>query len=143
MSDCNAVLFYLTAHICTILKYVSFSLIYYSVVLVRSPVRYSTYRGAIEELMIGDEKVGLWNFKNAQNVAPAMERDRFIDLHTETGLRFQGNGYAILDRKQFPLRERSAITFRFKTRSKNGLIFLVGKGRKYMAIYMGKVFIKN
>lgn len=40
----------------------------------RSPVRYSTFRGAIEDLTIGDEKVGLWNFKDAQNVAPANER---------------------------------------------------------------------
>jgi laminin alpha 3/5 len=104
--------------------------------VVRSPVRYSTYRGSIEDLVIGDEKVGLWNFKDAQNVAPALERDKFIDLHAETGLRFQGNGYAILDRTQFPLRERSAIGFQFKTRAKNGLIFLVGRGKKYMAIYM-------
>lgn len=35
--------------------------------VVRSPVRYSTYRGAVEDLMIGDEKVGLWNFKYAQS----------------------------------------------------------------------------
>jgi len=38
------------------------------------PVKSSTYRGNVEELTIGGEKVGLWNFKDAENVAPALEK---------------------------------------------------------------------
>jgi len=55
-------------------------------------------------------------------------------LKPETGLRFQGNGYAIVNSRQFPIKEQSDIAFKFKTRAKNGLLFLAGKGRKFMSI---------
>lgn len=52
------------------------------------------------------------------------------------GLRFLGNGYAVLDRTRFPLVYRSALKLKFKTTAKNGLMFLVGKGRKFMSLEM-------
>lgn len=39
-----------------------------------NPVRQSNFRGSIEDLTIGEEKVGLWNFRDAQNVAPTLGR---------------------------------------------------------------------
>ena len=41
---------------------------------VKSPVRHTSFRGVIEDLVIGDEKVGLWNFKEGQSLNPAYER---------------------------------------------------------------------
>lgn len=40
----------------------------------RNPVKYSSFRGVVEDLKIGEEKVGLWNFKDSQNLQPAYER---------------------------------------------------------------------
>ena len=61
-------------------------------------------------------------------------RDRFVDLRPQTGLRFQGNGYAILDRTPYRFKEQSAIRLSFQTRSPTGLLFLVGRGRKYLSL---------
>lgn len=100
----------------------------------RNPVKFSTFRGAVEELKIGDEKVGLWNFKDSQNLNPADGRDKLINLKAETGLRFLGNGYAILNRRPEAFGRRTGITIHFRTRAKSGLIFLVGRGRKFLSI---------
>lgn len=100
----------------------------------RHPIKFSNYRGVIEDLQIGEEKVGLWNFKEAQNLNPAHLRDKLVNLKVETGLRFIGNGYAILNRTQYSFRRRSAIQLKFQTRASRGLIFLVGRGRKYLSI---------
>lgn len=40
----------------------------------RNPVKFSSFRGVVEDLRIGEEKVGLWNFKDSTNVQPAYER---------------------------------------------------------------------
>lgn len=63
-------------------------------------------------------------------------RDKLVNLKVETGLRFLGNGYAILNRTLYSFKQRSAIQLKFQTRAKSGLIFLVGRGRKYLSIEM-------
>jgi len=39
-----------------------------------NPVGQSDFRGSIEDLTIGDEKVGLWNFRDALNISTALGR---------------------------------------------------------------------
>lgn len=40
----------------------------------RNPARHSSYQGSIEDLTIGGQRVGLWNFRDAVQVTPALGR---------------------------------------------------------------------
>ena len=57
---------------------------------------------------------------------------------TADGLRFDGIGYAIIDRHSYDFDDevshRMSMQFHFKTIVNNGLMFLVGKGRKFLGI---------
>ena len=57
------------------------------------------------------------------------------------GLKFGGNGYVIMARGRFSAAGASAVRFKFKTFSPDGLMFLMGKDRDYLSIEMqdGKV----
>ncbi|KAJ8973565.1 hypothetical protein NQ317_009589 [Molorchus minor] len=83
--------------------------------------------GEIEDLVIGNTPVGLWNFNYAYNTRGAMERNKLVNLAPSTGYRFNGNGYVILDGSSYTLRARSSIQLMFKTFANNGLLFLAGK----------------
>lgn len=56
-------------------------------------------------------------------------RDKLRNLMPSTGYRFSGNGYAILNARQYAVRTRSIIELKFKTFSPHGLLFLYGKGK--------------
>ncbi|ODM92461.1 Laminin subunit alpha-4 [Orchesella cincta] len=63
----------------------------------RNPVKFSTFRGVVEDLQIGEEKVGLWNFKDSQNLSPAYETGGRVDKFEAGGKRGfvlgKDNGY--------------------------------------------------
>ncbi|EDV96510.1 laminin subunit alpha [Drosophila grimshawi] len=97
------------------------------------------FTGEMENLRIGDENVGLWNFVYGEdNNQGVRERDKLLDEQKPvTGLRFKGNGYAQLNTRQINFRARSSIQFRFKAErdASNGLLFFYGRDN-YMAIQM-------
>lgn len=107
---------------------------------IQNGVKYSSFEGEIEELKIGDDHIGLWNFVDGQsNSNGARERNKLYSSEKpSTGYRFNGNGYAMVDAKAFSFTTRSNIQFKFKaTRDAgDGLMFYVGKNRHFMSIEM-------
>lgn len=55
-------------------------------------------------------------------------------LQPSTGLRFNGQGYAIIDARTLQLRAKSSIILSFKTFATDGLIFLAGKENTFVAL---------
>lgn len=105
---------------------------------IQDGLKESSFEGQIENLRIGDQDVGLWNFVDAQdNSYGAIERDRFVKVDQPwNGYRFTGHGYVILDSNQYQLPRRSSIHFLFKVSPdvENGLIFYAGKKDSYIAV---------
>ncbi|XP_050301015.1 laminin subunit alpha [Anthonomus grandis grandis] len=102
----------------------------------------SSFDGEIEELVIGNKPVSLWNFVNGyENNHGAQERDKLIDTNPNTGLRFNGQGYAIMDATSIQMRNRFWMQMRFKTFASEGLLFLAGKEKTFVALELrnGKV----
>ncbi|KAG8228153.1 hypothetical protein J437_LFUL002807 [Ladona fulva] len=98
-------------------------------------VKYSAFEGELEEMMIGDSPVSFWNFDYAENnVYAAMERDKLVNLQPKTGFRFDGSGYAILDRLPYRMQHECDVQLEFKTFAKDGLLFLVEKDRSFLSI---------
>lgn len=110
--------------------------------------RYSSFEGEIEDLRIGDQEVGLWNFVDGQNNNHgATERDRLIASDVPpTGYRFSGHGYVMLDAKPYPFKQRSSIHFKFKAGrdTTDGLMFYAGKKHHFIAVEMrgGQVWFR-
>lgn len=102
--------------------------------------RYNSFEGEIEDLRIGDQEVGLWNFVDGQNNNHgAVERDRLITSDIPpTGYRFSGHGYVMLDAKPYQFKQRSSIHFKFKAGrdTTDGLMFYAGKHRHFIAVEM-------
>ncbi|XP_054277134.1 laminin subunit alpha [Macrosteles quadrilineatus] len=85
----------------------------------------SSFEGHIEELVIGDSQVGLWNFEDAANLNKgSIERDKLLNVSMSTGYRFNGEGYAVIDGQTYGVKKRSDIKMSFKTFAEDGLLFL-------------------
>lgn len=101
-------------------------------------LKYNSFEGEIEDLRIGDEKVGLWNFVDAQNNNDgARERNQLTSSEAQpTGYRFNGDGYVILDAKPYSFKQRSNIQFKFKAgpESADGLMFYAGQKRHFISV---------
>ena len=109
---------------------------------IQPSIQYAAFEGEVEELVVGDVPVGLWNFVEAENIYGAVERDKLKSLQQSTGYRFIGEGYATLDRRSHRFHDRVDVQLKFKSSSNEGLIFLAGKGREFMSIELvngGKV----
>lgn len=105
---------------------------------IQPTVLYASFRGEVEEVMVGETPVGLWNFVDAANVYGAVERDKLKNLQQSTGYRFEGEGYATLDRKSYRFHDRVEVQLKFKSMASTGLLFLVGKGKEFMSIELDK-----
>lgn len=111
-------------------------------------LKYSSFEGQIEDLRVGDQDVGLWNFIDGQdNNHGAVERDRLLALDKpENGYRFSGNGYVQLDSKPYLFKTRSSIQFKFKVSPDvtEGLIFYAGKLDHFISVEMlkGTIYFK-
>ncbi|XP_034480299.1 laminin subunit alpha [Drosophila innubila] len=103
-----------------------------------SDIRSNSFRGDIEDLRIGDENVGLWNFVYAEeNRQAAVERGVLLEEQKPvTGLRFKGNGFVQLKAAPYNFKSRSSIQFKFKAAkdASNGLLFFYGRDRHFMSI---------
>lgn len=115
---------------------------------IQEGLKYSSFEGQIEDLRIGEQEVGLWNFVDAQdNNIGATERDRLIASDVPaTGYRFGGHGYVILDSKPYHFKQRSSIQFKFKVGRDvtDGLIFFAGKHKHFISVEMqnGAIYFK-
>ncbi|XP_058457360.1 laminin subunit alpha [Malaya genurostris] len=102
-------------------------------------VKSGEFEGQIQDLQIGGEHVGLWNFVDAQNVHGGIERDKLLDEgKPTTGFRFGGNGYVMVDAKSYSFKHRSHIQFRFKAPqdTQDGLLFYAGRNRHFISVEM-------
>lgn len=107
---------------------------------IQDGLKYSSFEGQIEDLRIGDQEAGLWNFIDGQdNNHGALERDRLVAAEVPaTGYRFGGQGYVILDSKPYEFKQRSSVQFKFKVPRDvtEGLIFYAGKHRHFISVEM-------
>lgn len=110
----------------------------YSDFQIPSEIKQSSFEGEVQDLKIGDEHVGLWNFIDGENLHGSREREQLVSREqVHTGYRFGGNGYVALDAKPFNFRSRkNSISFKFKTGrdSPNGLLFFVGDDPNYISV---------
>ncbi|KAH0550044.1 laminin subunit alpha [Cotesia glomerata] len=100
----------------------------------------SSFEGQMEDLVIGDIPVSFWNFiKGENNREGAMERDKLIDFTPSTGLRFDRNGFAVLSMKTSQIRHdpsKFSLKMNFKTFAEDGLMYLMGKSKHFLALEM-------
>ena len=105
---------------------------------VQDSVVSSSFDGEMEELMIGDVPVSFWNFVDGENNnMPAYERDKLVNLQPITGYRFDRDGYAILSKKSSqmpPDLKQFRVQFKFKTWVNNGLMYLMGGKKHFLAL---------
>ena len=94
---------------------------------VQDIVRSTDMIGKIEGLVIGEKEVGLWNYKEANMIAGANTRTKFVPKES-TDLRFEGNGYVKLDPVIYYLSatNQTNVQFRFRADQPDGLMFLAG-----------------
>ncbi|XP_065337904.1 laminin subunit alpha [Cloeon dipterum] len=103
---------------------------------IQGAVKYSSFEGQMEELVIGETPISLWNFADAVNNLPAIERNKLVNLVTSTGLRFDSEGYAEVDAQEYVRPEQTAVSFKFKTYAEEGLVFLLGEDTSYLAVQL-------
>lgn len=111
-------------------------------------IQSNAFEGEIEDLRIGDEHAGLWNFVfGLENNQGAQPRNKLLTEEIPpTGYRFNGNGYVALKASPYNLRARSSIQFSFKASkdSKDGLLFYYGRNDQFMSVELvnGLVFFR-
>ncbi|KAJ9580421.1 hypothetical protein L9F63_024397, partial [Diploptera punctata] len=109
---------------------------------IQDNVKYQSFEGQMEELVVGNTPVSLWNFVDSENNNHgAQERNKLVNLMPVTGYRFDGNGYNVVNGSSYRMRDRSSIKMKFKTASPDGLLFLTGKARTFLSIEMKDGYI--
>ncbi|XP_057663543.1 laminin subunit alpha [Diorhabda carinulata] len=104
-----------------------------------------SFDGEMEDLVIGNTPVSLWNFNYGyENNHGAKERNKLVNLAPSNGYRFNGNGYAILESRSLRIRTKSTIQLNFKTYTPTGLLFLAGKEKTFISIQIqnGKILFQ-
>ncbi|XP_049703370.2 laminin subunit alpha [Helicoverpa armigera] len=108
-------------------------------------VSFPAFEGQIEELMIGDTPVGLWNFASAENLKGARQRDKLISNPTgPQEYRFNGRAHVTMPGRRYLTPQKNQVLLFFRTYAPDGLIYLVGEGASFFSIQMqnGKVFLQ-
>ena len=94
---------------------------------IQSSVRETFMVGSMEGLVIGDQPLGLFNFKKANDISGAQGRNKFRTA-PDKGVRFLGSSYLALDRTNYAEMDTELfIQIKFKFENPNGLLFLAGK----------------
>ncbi|KAL3275279.1 hypothetical protein HHI36_020047 [Cryptolaemus montrouzieri] len=109
---------------------------------IQNAIEVNSFDGEMEQLVIGDNPVSLWNFNNGyENNHGAVRRDKLLNVHPATGFRFNGNGYAVFNARSYNLRHRSDIQLKFKTFAPEGLLFLAEKDNTFISLELrnGKI----
>ena len=86
-------------------------------------------QGQIEGLVVGDKEMGLWNYKDAQEIQGAMGRNKFRKME-ERSVKFNGQGYLPVDLEFLaPVNVEFHIKMKFKypagTNGGNGILLLL------------------
>ncbi|KAH9634640.1 hypothetical protein HF086_000612 [Spodoptera exigua] len=108
-------------------------------------VSFPAFEGQIEELMIGDTPVGLWNFERAENLKGARQRDKLLPPHTgPQEYRFNGRAHVTMPGRGYLTPQKNQILLFFRTYAPDGLIYLVGEGAYFFSVQMqdGRVFLQ-
>ncbi|KAK3929045.1 Laminin subunit alpha [Frankliniella fusca] len=104
---------------------------------IQDEIKESYFDGEMEELVIGDTPVSLWSFVSGslnRNLTGASARKQLVNLTPTNGYRFNGSGHIALDGKPYLQKERSAVQFRFQTKARFGLLFLIGNDRQFSSV---------
>ncbi len=103
---------------------------------IQEVVRSTNMDGQIEGLSIGGKALGLWNYKEAQDLNGAVARNKLKDEPVR-GLRFDGKSYLSIDRSNYQdIADEFYFRVAFKSDRLNGLILFIGDGssRDYAAL---------
>ncbi|KAM3968484.1 laminin subunit alpha [Aphomia sociella] len=108
-------------------------------------ISFPAFEGQIEELMVGDTPVGLWNFVSASNLKGARQRDKL--LSTSTGpqeYRFNGRSHVTISGNGYLVPQKNHIQLFFRTYAPDGLMYLVGEGNYFFSVQMqeGAVYLQ-
>lgn len=101
---------------------------------IQSAIKHFTFKGEMEDFMIGDTPISLWNFKNALNNQGANARTRLVSLTPKTGYRFNGDGYVAVNSSSYRMDSRSSVILSFKTPSPHGLLFAAGRDGSFFSL---------
>ncbi|XP_045458049.1 laminin subunit alpha [Melitaea cinxia] len=108
-------------------------------------INFPAFEGQIEELMIGDTPVGLWNFVNAANLKGARQRDKLISSQSgPQEYRFNGRSHIIMPGRGYLGSQKNQVLLFFRTYAPDGLIYLVGDNKHFFSIQMqdGHVYLQ-
>ena len=103
---------------------------------IQNEVTYTTLDGQIESLTIGGQSLGLWNYKVANEIAGAVDRDKLMDKPTK-GLKFDGGSYLAVDSTKYAdLTTSFFFEITFKPTKQNGILMFIGdsNSRDYAAL---------
>lgn len=103
---------------------------------IQSAIKHNSFEGEMEDFMIGDTPISLWNFKNALNNNGASARTRLVSLTPKTGYRFNGDGYVAVNSSSYRMDSRSSVILNFKTKSSSGLLFVAGRDSSFFTLEM-------
>ena len=87
-------------------------------------------------LKIGGESLGLWNYKFAENIGGAPERNKLVEKPTK-GLKFDGKSYLAIDTTNYAdLTTSFFFKMKFKPERANGILLFIGDNtsRDYAAL---------
>ncbi|XP_032527888.2 laminin subunit alpha [Danaus plexippus] len=108
-------------------------------------ISFPAFEGQIEELMIGDTPVGLWNFVSSDNLKGARQRDKLISSQSgPQEYRFNGRSHVTMPGRGYLSPQKNQVLLFFRTYAPDGLIYLVGEGKHFFSIQMqdGHVYLQ-
>ncbi|KAL0902126.1 hypothetical protein ABMA27_000070 [Loxostege sticticalis] len=108
-------------------------------------ISFPAFEGQIEELVIGDTPVGLWNSISSENLKGARQRDKLITSSSgPQEYRFNGKSHVTMPAREYIVPQKNQVLLYFRTYAPNGLIYLVGEGDYFFSVEMqdGAVFLQ-
>ncbi|CAK1588443.1 unnamed protein product [Parnassius mnemosyne] len=108
-------------------------------------VSFPAFEGQIEELMIGDTPVGLWNFVSAANLKGARQRDKLITSQSgPQEYRFNGRSHVTMPGRGYLEPQKNHVLLFFRTYAPDGLIYLVGEGNYFFSLQLqdGRIYLQ-
>ena len=103
---------------------------------IQETIRATNMDGQIEGLTLAGTSVGLWNFKDANELDGAISRDKLLEKPVK-GLKFDGRSYLVVDRtKHMDIVSEFHFSITFKAENRDGLLLFIGDGssRDYAAL---------
>ncbi|XP_034839290.1 laminin subunit alpha [Maniola hyperantus] len=108
-------------------------------------INFPAFEGQIEELMIGDTPVGLWNSVSAANLKGARQRDKLITSQSgPQEYRFNGRSHVTMPGRGYIGPQKNQVLLFFRTYAPDGLIYVVGEDKHFFSLQMqdGHVYLQ-